>query len=327
MKRPLYAALEATFGCRLTAEETDREEHGGILLVTPDEGDVVAYVRAPDSVARTAVSVRLSGTDLDREVARAMRAHPGTKIGYYHVHLEGPAALSHGDHAQLDALQGNPSFPPCGIVMLLGVKRRGEFTRLRAWIARAKGVVEEMDLREVEDPIAARRNDGARVSVPRVRSHVLATDPGMRRLTTARQALDAPGYAVKAETSPRGAVLRLAPPRGRGAPPPPPARAPAAGTPAWAAPPRRGAVLRLAHPGCKGTLLLTIAPEGWERPPKVELEQGEEGARILLKAPLWAFFGGWSSAYTLGDLVFFLHESKVWPKKAVGLLRKAAGAA
>ncbi len=291
MKRPLYAALEATFGCRLTAEETDREEHGGILLVTPDEGDVVAYVRAPDSVARTAVSVRLSGTDLDREVARAMRAHPGTKIGYYHVHLEGPAALSHGDHAQLDALQGNPSFPPCGIVMLLGVKRRGEFTRLRAWIARAKGVVEEMDLREVEDPIAARRNDGARVSVPRVRSHVLATDPGMRRLTTELEALDAEGYAVKAETS------------------------------------RRGAVLRLAHPGCKGTLLLTIAPEGWERPPKVELEQGEEGARILLKAPLWAFFGGWSSAYTLGDLVFFLHESKVWPKKAVGLLRKAAGAA
>lgn len=279
MKRAVYLARDAAEQIRrVTAESA--AEHGGALVGDPATGDVLAFAPAPESTERSPVIIHFRGTSLDaisREVdAITTRILGSAWLGFQHSHDDFDG-LSAGDRDQIDALVSDPRVPPCGLVALLAVKRHGREPKLRAWIASAARSIEEVQLREVDDPILARALDGADVSAPRLRPAVLAGDPGALRLQAELAELEAQGFNVSAECRDRGVELRLV------------------------------------HDALAGELLLLFPAEGWERPPKARLVRPGEDP-VLFGLALGTFLAGWSSAYSLGDLVGFLREKKLWPR-------------
>lgn len=279
MKRALYIARDAAEHFRRVVGGS-AAEHGGALVGDPATGDIFAFVPTPETTERSEVVIHFRGSALDALSAKveATRAWiiGSAWLGFGHSH-DDVHDLSAGDRAQIDGLVRDPRVPPCGLVTLLAVKRRTREPRLRVWVASAPGDLEELQLREVDDPAAARALDGSKLGAPRVRSAVLAEDMSALRLEAELHELEAEGFRVSAECVDRGVELRLV------------------------------------HDALAGELLLLFPVEGWERPPKARLVRpGKEPE--LFGLALGTFLAGWSSAYSLGDLVGFLREKKLWPR-------------
>jgi hypothetical protein len=264
-------------------------EHGGALVGDPEHHDVLAFVEAPDGTRRSSVVVHLRGADLEEGVTRAIRENPGARlIGFPHVHLGGLDALSSGDHTTLDRLVLDPRLPKAGVLSILIITSKGAEPRLRGWIARAPGVTEEVELVEVDDPKTAREKMKSRMFAPMLPAPVLATDAARERFETELREIEELGYTVEADL-----VLR-------------------------------GVRVRLAHPARKGALQITIPPEGWARPPKLEIVRASGTVEIIVTSLMAPLLAGWSSAYSLVDLVSFIEPKLIWPKSLGSALKAAA---
>ena len=283
--KAIYINQSAAADLRALAERSPIE-HGGALVGSAEHGDVYAFVAAPDDIVRSPVVVELKGAPLRAAVACAVEQHPGAAfVGYAHVHL-GLEALSAGDHDQIRRLHDHPGLPAAGILAMLAVKRRIAPVLLKAWLSPAPNVVEEVEIREVEDAAEARSREARELPAPQVRIHVVGASAGVARLEAEFAALDQAGYAIDAELVERGIELRLT------------------------------------HGELRGMLVLLLPPEGWERPPRVELVR-DHGRRELVASAIANFCAAWSSAFTLTDLVTFVRGRGIWPKR--GLFEKKNG--
>lgn len=266
-------AAEVREACRLM-----QAEDGGALFGSPEHGDVVAQVRAPAHAERSPVVIKLRGDQLDTLAKRVLTEHRAASwVGYWHLHFD-LDQLSRGDLDQIAKLHGDPRVPSCGFVKVLAVKRGSEPIELKGFISPKRGIVEEVDLFEVDDVAAARVRLRAATAPPFARrEHVLGTEPGAQRFAQELTALEADSYEIACDTAPQGVVV----------------------------------VLR--HVDLHGDLALTIPLEGWERPPRVE--HRVNGTARMLTSPLTTLLSAWSSAFTLSDLVAAARARSAWPKK------------
>lgn len=256
-----------------------RVEDGGALFVDPEHGDVLAQAPVPPSASRSRSHVEVRGEEVESVARALLNRLPGAAYGgNWHVHLAGPPSLSSGDHATIERLLADHRVPGCGLVMVLALKHGVEEPTLHAWRARRGAEPEPLDTWEVEDPRDARSKLLGARAMRSTRVHVFASEPGCRRLESEIEALEAHGCAVEAATSARGVELRLT------------------------------------DPARKGTLLVIVPTEGYERPPRVEIIKDDTTDGVLVTSTLSAVFTAWSSAYRIADLVAYAKDRGVWPK-------------
>lgn len=274
LKKDVAAAIRLRCAARA-------EEEGGVLLGVAETGDVRSVIFSPDTAARSGVHISFRGAEFEEAVKRAATEGPGaTWIGFVHSHSPaGPDGLSSGDLAQLARLHDDPRVPPCGILALLAVKQDGAPPRLRGWLSKARNVLIEVDLHEVDDIFTAREHLTASVRAPNLRRHALGGEPGVRRFEAELEQLVQTGYTVDSRVIGRGVELTLE------------------------------------HADTSGRLVLTIPAEGWERPPLVQLEQGALRGEPVF-GPLMSLTAGWSSAVGLPALVRAIRARGVWPRKS-----------
>jgi hypothetical protein len=276
MKRVIYLAKRAAAEIRESCRDVTAED-GGALFGAPEFGDVVAQVRAPGHTKKSRVVIHLKGNDFQQPAQKLLEADPRLKwLGYWHLHFQ-LDNLSDGDLQELARLHDSGRRPPCGIIMLLAIKDNGEFIRLRGWNSAAPVALEELDVREVDDPVEARRHPSADIIAPPMRSHALGLLWGASRLNDELVALEKHGVVV--------ASHRVMP---------------------------NGVALTFTHAAHQGELRCTLAAEGWEHAPKLEILC--RGKSRLVLSPLGSMLSSWSSAYTLEDLLTYARTRGVWPR-------------
>jgi len=261
---------------------TMEEEDGGALFGIGDEGDVVAELRAPEGARRSSVMIQLRGKDFEERAKEVFGEIAGARwVGFWHLHHAMPW-LSLGDHRMLDGLHRRGNCPPGGIVKILAVKWESRLVDLLGFISSGPGVVERAVICEVADVVEARAALRGVIPAPHHGLHALGTGVMKKRFEREVGELMVLGYAVAANVVPTGVELIL----------------------------RSGELL--------GELALTIPAEGWSRPPRVE--HRARGSSRLITSALQGFFTGWSSAFTLVDLVNQVRARSAWPKASAGLI-------